>query len=450
MTDESIQTTDNTDFDKVLADIKWFTEWNEEANKQQAADNQHLIEVLDKINDLDSWDLWKKDITNIFQIFWKNFKIYLKANTTPEQLNSIRNELEHMIDSMTFDDRELEEQINNLYITIWSTTEPNIQDIETTETNKDSDEIQTWWDSKKDNENTEPEIPNTDNEWEAQKDNTEEDENITKEEEKENDRTMAKEYKSQEEVESQEEKTEEIEKVIEEKIEEEKVENKKEEDDEEGKKPATQSIPDKKKESTETKASSETDTKKAKVDTVKNIEYLKKHIADKNFPWKDYLINIIKTKKSEDIKLLQLQLIPYYDWHIDWSFSSATLTAIENYIDKNLNKQWENILKNNDPSVIRCDSKWNITNKAENLNTVIKTIGDKNLWHAYFLDYENFEYSIDNNSKLRATINDYNYVYDISKDTLQKQKWEDPEQDVTNEHALQWHFNTIVTIAKQH
>ena len=116
MTDESIQTTDNTDFDKVLADIKWFTEWNEEANKQQAADNQHLIEVLDKINDLDSWDLWKKDITNIFQIFWKNFKIYLKANTTPEQLNSIRNELEHMIDSMTFDDRELEEQINNLYI----------------------------------------------------------------------------------------------------------------------------------------------------------------------------------------------------------------------------------------------------------------------------------------------------------------------------------------------
>lgn len=428
MTDKSVQTTDNTDFDKVLADIKWFTEWNEEANKQQAADNQHLIEVLDKINDLASWNLWKKDITNIFQIFWKNFKIYLKANTTPEQLNCIRNELEHMIDSMTFDDRELEEQINNLYITIWSTTEPNIQDIETTETNKDSYETQTWWDSKKDNENTKPETTNTDNEWEIQNNNTEEDENITEEEdeEKENDRTMAKEYKSQE-----------------------KVENKKEENDEEEEKPTTQNIPDKKKESTETKTINEV-TKKTKVDTVKNIEYLKKYIADKNFPWKNYLINIIKTKKLEDIKLLQLQLIPYYDWHIDWSFTSATLNAIENYIDKNLNKQWENITKSNDSSVIRCDSKWNITNKTENLNTVIKTIGDKNLWHAYFLDYENFEYSIDNNSKLRATVNDYNYVYDISKGTLQKQKWEDPEQNVTNEYTLQWYFNTIVTIAKQH
>lgn len=427
MTDKSVQTTDNTDFDKILADIKWFTEWNEEANKQQAADNQHLIEVLDKINDLASWNLWKKDITNIFQIFWKNFKIYLKANTTPEQLNCIRNELEHMIDSMTFDDRELEEQINNLYITIWSTTEPNIQDIETTETNKDSYETQTWWDSKKDNENTKPDTTNTDNEWEIQNNNTEEDENITEEdEEKENDRTMAKEYKSQE-----------------------KVENKKEEDDEEEEKPTTQNIPDKKKESTETKTINEV-TKKAKVDTIKNIEYLKKYIADKNFPWKNYLINIIKTKKLEDIKLLQLQLIPYYDWPIDWSFTSATLNAIENYIEKNLNKQWENITKSNDSSVIRCDSKWNITNKTENLNTVIKTIGDKNLWHAYFLDYENFEYSIDHNSKLRATINDYNYIYDTSKNTLQKQKWEDPEQDVTNEHTLQWHFNTIVTVAKQH
>lgn len=427
MTDKSVQTTDNTDFDKVLADIKWFTEWNEEANKQQAADNQHLIEVLDKINDLASWNLWKKDITNIFQIFWKNFKIYLKANTTPEQLNCIRNELEHMIDSMTFDDRELEEQINNLYITIWSTTEPNIQDIETTETNKDSYETQTWWDSKKDNENTKPETTNTDNEWEIQNNNTEEDENITEEdEEKENDRTMAKKYKSQE-----------------------KVENKKEEDDEEEEKPTTQNIPDKKKESTETKTINEV-TKKAKVDTIKNIEYLKKYIADKNFPWKNYLINIIKTKKLEDIKLLQLQLIPYYDWHIDWSFTSATLNAIENYIDKNLNKQWENITKSNDSSVIRCDSKWNITNKTENLNTVIKTIGDKNLWHAYFLNYEDFEYSIDHNSKLRATINDYNYIYDTSKNTLQKQKWEDPEQNVTNEYTLQWYFNTIVTIAKQH
>ena len=184
-------------------------------------------------------------------------------------------------------------------------------------------------------------------------------------------------------------------------------------------------------------------------DTNKVREILSKTISCMDFSWKKFIQDIInekdQNKKIENLKLLQLQLVPYYDWHIDWIINENTLTAVQKYIEKNLNTNWDNIIKSDNPHLIRCRLDWNFTDNAKELNTVIKKIGDNSLWHAYFLDYPDFEYTFESDNTITATIDKYNYFYDISTDSLQKQLWDDPLQDVTNEDVLKGHFRTIAT-----
>ena len=116
----------------------------------------------------------------------------------------------------------------------------------------------------------------------------------------------------------------------------------------------------------------------------------------------------------------------------------------EKYIDNNLDVQGESIIKSS--NVVRCGADWKIIDKPDWLSTVIKIIGNKELWHAYFLDYQDFEYTIETNTGgflVTATIDDYNYIYYAQTNKLKKQMGDDPLQDVTNENILQEHFRTI-------
>lgn len=730
------QTKQDLDFSKVLADVKWLIEWDESANFGESQENQHLAGVLAKIANLVDWNLWKKDIDNIFEIFWKNFENRLKINFSPEQLKSIRDKLWYLIDNTTFNDEDLEQQVSNLYVLLWSligwesdmtidqeaiptgndmgnTTTFDINstydlynyesDIE--EIKSDIDKYMWLLENKKEYEDLvnsldmikevldnpkyknisklqkfldfidDKDIPEFD--WydlnpiiswlkdfvwqlkwkESIIDNggqiIEDYEKITKRRWQEKTRINGSFHKfieklnnnqieslnelsdheiddimefiwnennkdkaldvhltilnqkdaivneqishvldeikwkietiyEQEEIWQWEldEKTfvnidkffksriaenpewnwqnldktdptikekciwheysveqfvdrfdianqERIEKnkdllkniIITDKISEitmkkigfegEKLVFSKSESlapeeltqlnlveklgitkgtiwyikwallvwnefeslihnpditqiwldqiiaiakpkikvEKFQKRISTEQV-----ESTSNKKEETEVIEQQKVDNVRDD--LNDYISDKQFPWKAHVQDIVneknENKKIKNLKLLQLLLIPYYDWHIDWLLDQDTLDAIKKYVEKNLNTNWENIIKSEDPSVIWCDSNWNIINDMNNLNTVVKTIGDKNLWHVYFLDYEDFEYSIEDKTNLRATVGEYNYVYDIGKGTLQKQKGDDPEIDVTNEYVLQWHFKTIVTVTKQH
>ena len=114
--DKTVEEVEELDFEKVLAGVKQLTEWDEWINQKETKDDQHLIEILARIKNLADWNLWKKDIVNIFQSFWQNFKDKLKASLAKEQAKLIKAELEQLINNVAFEDKELEQQMNELYI----------------------------------------------------------------------------------------------------------------------------------------------------------------------------------------------------------------------------------------------------------------------------------------------------------------------------------------------
>lgn len=66
--------------------------------------------------------------------------------------------------------------------------------------------------------------------------------------------------------------------------------------------------------------------------------YLKNYLKNyrkEPFPWRSQIEDMMKPENAEDrkdlLQDLQLALIPYYNWHIDWLMWPSTLTAIENY-----------------------------------------------------------------------------------------------------------------------
>ena len=474
---------EQVDISKILSDVKKFTEWNESVNKAEKADNQHLIEVLTKINNLAGWNLWKKDVRNVFEFFGKNFKTKLNLNLTIEQAQDLKNEIEYLINNTSFDDRELEQQMNNLYTLLYTFVEPehwnkkdeeiiiaaglasDLNDDENTKLNSDS-AVNLTQNSTSDlntnsNINTSTESSTDSNiDWSSNSGaDSSSDWNA--------ELTVQQDIKdTQQELISDMDETKDvgIEKVT---IPTENNESSKWDNSEEITSKVNKSTPQNdteksayeikleykkktKKKNENTDKQKKSVSEKVKKDESANRKYLNEYISDKEFPWKKVIQDVINekdaTKKKEKIKLLQLQLIPYYDWQIDWLINSWILTAIEKYITKNLNKKWEIIIKSDDSHVIRCEFDWKIIDNANWLNTVIKEIGDKDLWHAYFLDYPDFEYTIEDNTTITATVNDFNYFYDIATNTLQKQKREDPLQDVTNEDVLQKHLKTIAII----
>lgn len=446
------------DFSQVLADAKQLTEWDELVKQEEMAENQHLIDVLAKINNLIDWNLWKNDIKKIFQSFWKNFRDNLKTNLTLEQAQNFRDVVEYLINNTNFDDKELEQQMNNLYTVLSTFIEPVIPTEEMISfddviTNDEWQDQSAWNldDTPKDNNNTEnKEITDENKETvDENKEIVEEKKEIEegKEEIVEEKEEIVEENEeiTQEEKEEIEEENEEITEENKENIEENKeIEEKNkeiEEENEEIEEEKNDDISDKTEESI---------TLKPNIDTNNIQENLINLISNKNFPWKKFIQNIIyeknQIKKSNNLKLLQLALVPYYKWEIDWEMSLDISKAIEKYITKNLNKDGEKIVKSNDSNIIRCGSDWKILNEINWLNTVIKKIDNKDLWHAYFIDYPDFEYTIEKGTKITTTINDYNYFYDIFTNTLQRQTGNDTMQDVEDEELLKKYFKIIAIV----
>lgn len=403
MTDESTYTTDENenneeveeklDFSKVLADVKQLTAWAEETSKQLQAQNQYLTEILSKIEKLTDWNLWKKATSDVFQSFWQNFRNYLKANLTKEQVKIIRDDVERLIDAENFEDNDLELQMNKLYTMLDSFTEPEKINIEIEESPVVEDQKPDLQDVEKNKEETkeEPEATiNTESTW---SENIAEPIHVEK-------KTKPKEVKDK-----------------------------------------TVEKNSKRKDKLSKPAESLEDIKN-------NRECLKKYIIDKEFPWKGTIEKMIEendqTQKEASLKLIQLQMIPYYDWHIDGIMSKLTLTAIQKYITKNLNKKWNDILKKDNSNVARYDTYWNLINKVDELSIVIKWIGNSKLWQAYFLDYQDFGYTVETDSRIIATIWDYNYCYDISTNKLEKQTWSDSMQEVKNETILQEYLRILL------
>lgn len=444
---------ENLDFAKILSDAKQLTQWNELVKQKETKENQHLIETLTKIDNLTNWDLWKKDIAAIFQSFWKNFKEKLKEKLTIEQIENIKNEIEYLINNSTFDDKETEIQMDNMYTALWIFLNPTIWNekneeiIPITNTNVDT-KVEEKAKVVEVKENT----PNTSKELKAEtpkkvaeqiEDNKKVEEKplvdivpeIKEEKQSEaHELPVAPAYNSDE---GQIGKTEYLEDEVNEKDEEIEPEN--------------IEVVEENEEVVDENTSDETDksTKEnTKIDMSKNIKSLGEYVSEKEFPWKSFIQSIINekddNKKKEKVKLLQLQLVPsYYEWQIDWLISQELLTAIEKYITKNLNKKWETIVKSNNSTVIRYGPDWNITDNANILSTVIKIIWDKSMWHAYFLDYQDFEYTIENKTTITTTIDNWNYFYDIQTCALSKQNWDDPVQDITHNDVLQKHFKII-------
>ena len=379
------QKKEQLDFKTVLAGVKELTEWDEWAKKEEIAENQYLIEILTKINNLTDWDLWNKDVASIFQSFWKNFKNSLKSKLTAEQAKNFKNEIEYLINNSTIDDKEIEQQMNNLYTVLWTFIEPTMP-AEETEKAADANDLSA---------DTNLEI-NT-------KDNIENQNIVNLDDEPIEDINV------------------ENEEIIDENNNSDKVE--------------------------------ESVTLKSNIDTNNIQEDLINFISNKVFPWKNFIQDIVceqdQIKKSNNLKLLQLALVPYYEWEIDWKMNWDTLEAIKKYVTKNLSKGGEKISKSDDANIIRCGSDWNLLNEINWLNTVIKKIDNKGLWHAYFIDYQDFEYTIEKSSKITATINDSNYFYDISTNTLQKQTENDTIQEVDNENLLKKYFKTIAIITNK-
>lgn len=447
---------ENLDFAKILSDAKQLTECDDLVKEKETEENQHLIEILTKIDNLTNWDLWKKDIVSIFQSFWKNFKEKVKEKLTIEQMENIKNEIEYLINNSTFEDKETEIQMDNMYAALWMFLNPTTWNEKNEEISPiDNTNIDTKVEEAKAVEVKE-DTANVNKELEAPKEVVEQTENNEKIEEeplvdtvpeikaetKEEIKEETPEAPADDTDEGQVEKTEYLDDEVDEKDEEIESENIEEVEENEEVEDVSEVVNE--------NTSDETDknTKEStKIDMSKNIESLGKYISDKEFPWKIFIQSIInekdKAKKTEKIKLLQLQLVPYYEWQIDWLINQELLTAIEKYITKNLNKKWETILKSSSSSLIRYGQDWNITNNANLLNTVIKRIWDKSMWHVYFLDYQDFEYTIENKTTITTTIDNWNYFYDIQTGTLYKQNWDDPVQDITHDDMLQKHFKII-------
>jgi len=461
------------DFSQVLADAKQLTEWDELVKQEEMAENQHLIDVLAKINNLIDWNLWKNDIKKIFQSFWKNFRDNLQTNLTLEQAQNFRDVVEYLINNTNFDDKEIEQQMNNLYTVLSTFIEPVIPTEEMISfddviTNDEWQDQSAW--NLDDTLKEDKEIEEKNKEIEEEKEEiVEEKEEIEEEKEEIVEEKEEIEEEKEEIVEEKKEIEEGKEEIVEgkEEIEEEnkEIEEENEEIEEENKEITEENkenieenkeIEEKNKEIEEEKnddisdKTEESITLKPNIDTNNIQEDLINLISNKNFPWKKFIQNIIyeknQIKKSNNLKLLQLALVPYYKWEIDWEMSLDISKAIEKYITKNLNKDWEKILKSNDSNIIRCGSDWKILNEINWLNTVIKKIDNKDLWHAYFIDYPDFEYTIEKGTKITTTINDYNYFYDIFTNTLQRQTWNDTMQDVEDEDLLKKYFKIIAIV----
>ena len=143
----------------------------------------------------------------------------------------------------------------------------------------------------------------------------------------------------------------------------------------------------------------------------KRREYLEAYISNKNFPWKGEISEIINNKwPRTNLKKLQLQLIPYYEWHTDWLMGPLTLTAIETYVQNNdkWENNWENsnkieIPEKDNANIVRLNNNNEaVTNNSDEINTVI----NKTKKHAYFLDWADFKYEKDasNSSTMKITV----------------------------------------------
>ena len=427
------------DFSKVLADAKQLTEWDEWVKEEEMAENQHLIEILTKINDLADWNLWKNDIKKIFQSFWKKFENKLKSNLTIEQAIIFRDEIVYLINNTKFDDKEIEQQINNLYTVLCTFVDPITSNENNEEIVIDVDKNPNIAISTNDNTKTENDARKEQEIKEAERKEQEIKESERKEQE-------IKEQERKEQERKEAEKREAERKEQERKEQERKEQERKEVEKREQERKAAEKKDLKK----NAKVTDKTDniTEENEMDTSEYWNSLGNYILNKNFPWKTIMQDIInekdENKKTDKFKLLKLQLVPYYQWHIDWIINQEALIAIEKYIDNNLDVQWDSIIKSS--NVVRCGADWKIIDKPDLLNTAIKIIGNKELWHAYFLDYQDFEYTIETNTGgflVTATIDDYNYIYDAQTNKLKKQMGDDPLQDVTNENILQEHFRTI-------
>lgn len=108
----------------------------------------------------------------------------------------------------------------------------------------------------------------------------------------------------------------------------------------------------------------------------------------KTFPWDETINRIVNNKGPQDaLKSLQLQLVPYYNWHIDGFVGPLTVNAIENYVT--YKEKSNNKTSGSDIQIEDNTERW-IT--AENIIREEDKVIDKDRNHAYFLDGMDFDY----------------------------------------------------------
>ena len=154
------------------------------------------------------------------------------------------------------------------------------------------------------------------------------------------------------------------------------------------------------------------------LDKSKRREYLEKYISLFDFPGRGKIQTAIDSKSEQDLRSLQLQLVPYYKWHIDGKIGPLTLSAVEDYISKNkvskhVGESEEDFASrktecNDQPITTWGDWEWRkeVKNNGE-LTAVITTD------HAYFLDWD-FTYSIDSESSKVTMVDTRNNKYSLT------------------------------------
>ena len=129
----------------------------------------------------------------------------------------------------------------------------------------------------------------------------------------------------------------------------------------------------------------------------KSRDYLKWYIGDKNFPWKKTvtdLLNATWQDKKTQLTALQLQLVPYYKWNIDWLIGPMTLAAIEEYVGwhtKSDDSENDNSIEKKNNNITRYNSNEKEITNWEGIDRVI----DKNENHVYFVNWADFSYERD-------------------------------------------------------
>ena len=159
-------------------------------------------------------------------------------------------------------------------------------------------------------------------------------------------------------------------------------------------------------------------------------KYLETYISLFDFPGRSTIKDVINNKDdTEKLMSLQLHLIPYYKWHIDWQIGPLTLNAVEQYI-KNQNNpklsknEWEadddfsrrKKAERDKPIILEGDSQWTRKEVIDNSSNPPKLTAVITNNHAYFLNWD-FDYSIDGNKIIMEDPKDNSKKYSLDGTT---------------------------------